>query len=143
MKIIIDTNILVSAALKGRNPQEVVLTIVRNPQKYQWIVSSEILSEYKEVLSRSKFNFSPVEVQRWYRLLDAFTTVIDVELSVDFPRDAKDAKFIACALVADADFFITGDKDFTEAQKLIKTTIISVSSFKEFLERQDPEELNS
>ncbi|NEP43113.1 MAG: putative toxin-antitoxin system toxin component, PIN family [Okeania sp. SIO2H7] len=70
MKIIIDTNILVSAALKGRNPQEVVLTIVRNPQKYQWIVSSEILSEYKEVLSRSKFNFSPVEVQRWYRLLE-------------------------------------------------------------------------
>ncbi|NEP43114.1 MAG: putative toxin-antitoxin system toxin component, PIN family [Okeania sp. SIO2H7] len=68
---------------------------------------------------------------------------MDVELSVDFPRDAKDAKFIACALVADADFFITGDKDFTEAQKLIKTTIISVSSFKEFLERQDPEELNS
>ena len=42
-----------------------------------------------------------------------------------------------------ADFFITGDRDFTEAQKLIKTTIISVSSFKEFLERQDPEELNS
>jgi len=90
-------------------------------------------------LSRSKFNFSPVEVQRWYKLLDAFTTIIDVELSVDFPRDAKDAKFIACALVADADFFITGDRDFTEAQKLIKTTIISVSSFKEFLEQQAPE----
>ncbi len=143
MKIIIDTNVLVSAALKGRNPQEIVLTIVKNQKKYQWIVSSEILSEYKEVLSRSKFNFSPVEVQRWYKLLDAFTTIIDVELSVDFPRDAKDAKFIACALVADADFFITGDRDFTEAQKLIKTTIISVSSFKEFLERQDPEELNS
>jgi putative PIN family toxin of toxin-antitoxin system len=76
MKVIIDTNVVVSAALKGRNPEEVILRIASNPEKYQWMVSSEILSEYKEVLSRSKFNLSPADIQRWYRLIDAFTTVI-------------------------------------------------------------------
>jgi predicted nucleic acid-binding protein len=60
-------------------------------------------------------------------------------LSIDFPRDTKDAKFLACALAAEADFLVTGDRDFTEAQKLIKTTIISVYSFKELLEQQDPQ----
>lgn len=28
---------------------------------------------------------------------------------VDFPRDQKDAKFLACALTTNAEFFITGD----------------------------------
>jgi predicted nucleic acid-binding protein len=49
---------------------------------------------------------------------------------IDFPRDRKDAKFIACALAAKADYLITGDRDFTEAQKLLSTTILTVSQFK-------------
>lgn len=56
--------------------------------------------------------------------------MIDVNVEIDFPRDSKDAKFLACAVVANADFLITGDSDFTEAQTLVKATIISVSSFK-------------
>jgi uncharacterized protein len=39
-------------------------------------------------------------------------------------------KFIACALAGRANFLITGDRDFTEAQALMDTTIISVSLFK-------------
>ena len=55
---------------------------------------------------------------------------IDVDIELEFARDRKDAKFIACALVSDADFLITGDRDFTHAKKLVNTTIISVSLFK-------------
>jgi len=39
-------------------------------------------------------------------------------------------RFIACALAAQANFFITGDHDFSEAQQMMNTTIISVSLFK-------------
>ena len=39
-------------------------------------------------------------------------------------------KFLECALAADADFLITGDKDFTEAQKIVRTVILLVSQFK-------------
>lgn len=59
----------------------------------------------------------------WFEILDTFPTIIDVSVKIDFSRDNKDAKFLACAVTADADFLITGDSDFTEA-------IISVSSFK-------------
>ena len=52
-------------------------------------------------------------------------TLVDVNIVVDFPRDQKDAKFLSCALAADADYLITGDADFSEAWKLTKTTIIS------------------
>jgi predicted nucleic acid-binding protein len=50
-------------------------------------------------------------------------------LEIDFSRDQKDAKFLACAVESNADFLITGDLDFTEAQTLIQTNIVSVSSF--------------
>jgi len=91
------------------------------------------LAEYKEVLNRSKFGL-PQEIRRkWFDLLDTFTTVVEANVAIDFPRDRQDAKFLACALSAHADFFITGDHDFSQAQKLINTTIISVSLFKKLL----------
>jgi predicted nucleic acid-binding protein len=52
-----------------------------------------------------------------------------VEVEVDFPRDRKDAKFLACALAGNADFLITGDRDFTEVETLGNTKIVSVSGF--------------
>jgi len=56
-----------------------------------------------------------------------------VEIPVSFPRDVKDAKFLACALAAGADFLVTGDRDFTEARKLGRTKIVSVSQFNELV----------
>jgi predicted nucleic acid-binding protein len=55
--------------------------------------------------------------------------LIEVDLTVDFPRDRKDAPFLACAIIASADYLITGDQDFSEAKKLMETKIISVYDF--------------
>jgi len=49
VKIVIDTNILVSAILKDRVPEDVLLFITDTPE-FEWIASEEILAEYKEVL---------------------------------------------------------------------------------------------
>lgn len=130
MKVVIDTNVLVSAALKDRNPESVILCILTQPQ-FEWIVTDEILKEYKEVLARPKFSLPAPIVQQWWELLDEFTAPVAVEISFEFPRDRKDAKFLACALAANAEFFITGDRDFNEAQKLVETLILSASMFKQ------------
>jgi uncharacterized protein len=52
-----------------------------------------------------------------------------VEVEVDFPRDRKDGKFLACALTGNADFLIAGDRDFTDVETLGNTKIVSVSGF--------------
>ncbi|MBC6432870.1 putative toxin-antitoxin system toxin component, PIN family [Nostoc sp. HG1] len=128
MKVVIDTNVLVSAVLKGRVPRNVIQFIFDNPD-WQWIASEEIIVEYKEVLSRSKFKLTDQVRGEWFEIIDTFLTLIDVNFEVDFPRDRKDAKFLACAMAAEADFLITGDSDFNQAQTLVNTTIISVSLF--------------
>ena len=132
MKILIDTNVLISAALKDKDPEAVILFVVEQPD-FEWIVSTEILAEYKDVLSRPKLSLSDDVLHRWFALLDSLTTVVEVTASFEFPRDQKDAKFLACALAANAELFITGDRDFSQAQKLVNTTILSVALFKKLI----------
>ncbi len=61
MKVLIDTNVLV-AALKDKDPEAVILFVVEQPD-FEWIVSADILAEYKAVLSRAKFDL-PDNVRR-------------------------------------------------------------------------------
>ena len=129
MKVVIDTNILVSAVLKDRVPQEVILFVAHHCD-FEWIVSADILQEYLSVLKRPKFNLPQTLRDQWADMLERYTTTVPVETEIDFPRDRKDAKFLAAALSCSADFLITGDRDFDEAQKLLNTKIVSVSQFK-------------
>lgn len=96
MKIIVDTNILIAAALRGNKPKAAIAHIIAN-NNYDWIVSREILEEYKAVLIRPKFKLSDSLKRRWFELIDSATTKIEVNFTIDFPRDKKDAKFLACA----------------------------------------------
>ncbi len=128
MRVVIDTNVLVSAALKDRGPERVILFVAEQPE-FEWVVSAEVLQEYREVLARPKFAIPGDLLQKWLRLLDSRTTLVQVRKGLEFPRDRKDATFLACAISAAADFLITGDRDFEEAQRLLSTTIISVSLF--------------
>jgi putative PIN family toxin of toxin-antitoxin system len=128
MKVVIDTNVIISAILKDRTPEQIIL-FVAEQDDFQWLVSSEILTEYKAVIRRSKFKLPPDILEKWLMLFDLRTVCIDVEIELDFPRDQKDAKFLTCAIAGSANFLITGDKDFTEAQKILETIIISVSDF--------------
>ncbi len=130
MKVIVDTNILVSAVLKGREPEKVLLFIIAAAD-IEWIVSPEILNKYKEVLSRKKFGLPKNLLKHWFDILEKSIVIIDVDLKQNFKRDTKDAKFLECALAADADFLITGDNDFSEAKKIINTKIVSLSCFRD------------
>lgn len=127
MRVLVDTNIVVSAILRDRVPEKVILFLIGNPDA-EWVASAEILAEYREVLRRPKFGLSAELLTTWD---ERFATlgVWPVAVPVDFPRDAKDAKFLACALAAEADYLITGDRDFEEAPSLGKTRVLSVGRF--------------
>src|SRR5437588_12425303 len=102
MKVIIDTNVLVSAALKNKDPEAVILFVASQPD-IEWIISPAIMAEYKEVLARKKFGLSQPILLKWVQLLDDLTVSVDVDIELEVARDRKDAKFLACALVSDAE----------------------------------------
>jgi putative PIN family toxin of toxin-antitoxin system len=130
-KIIIDTNILVSAAIADGKPERLILLIIAHRNNFKFIVSREIMEEYIQVLNRPRLKLTEYRKQEWFNLLNDSTTVIDVNVTIDFPRDRKDAKFLACAVAANADYLITGYRDFEDIKKMgiMNTKIISVTEF--------------
>ena len=137
MNVVIDTNIVVSAVLKDRDPEAVIRFVIGHPQ-YQWVASRNILAEYDDVLRRPKFRLPEALLQEWADVFATVVTLVDVAVVIDFPRDQKDAKFLACALAAEAGYLITGDRDFTEAYKLLTTTVCSVPQFKRLVIDTEP-----
>jgi uncharacterized protein len=51
MKVIIDTNIVVSAAIADKNPEAVILFVIAN-YDFEWVVSTEIIAEYTAIQFR-------------------------------------------------------------------------------------------
>jgi putative PIN family toxin of toxin-antitoxin system len=133
MKVIIDTNVLVSAIIRNNIPQQIIMWIISRPF-IEWIASDDIVDEYKNVLQRKKFKLPLETIKDWLDLFEEELILVTPKTIVNFPRDMKDAKFLECALESNADIFVTGDRDFSDAQALISTQIMSVSQFKLFME---------
>ncbi|NEO57088.1 MAG: putative toxin-antitoxin system toxin component, PIN family [Okeania sp. SIO3B5] len=135
MKIIIDTNVLVYAVIADGKPEDAVNFVIAKDD-WEWIVSEDILNEYRQVLNRPKFQKKLTDIvkQKWLNIIEEATTKVEVAVEVNFPRDCKDEKFLACAVVSKANFLITGDYDFEEMQALLPTTtIISVTLFQKLV----------
>ena len=129
MKLLVDTNVLISAVICDRLPDRVIKHIATQDD-WLWMATPDIDAEYRRVLNRPRFRLAADVVDEWLRFLEGCiipATIGDVE--IEFPRDPKDSMFLAAANATDADFLITGDKDFQDARRLIATRIVTVAEF--------------
>jgi putative PIN family toxin of toxin-antitoxin system len=131
-RIVLDTNVLVSAALKpaGLEAQLVELVAYR---AVELCVSIEILAEYHIVFSRPKFGrLDPAHVSRLLRLIAAEATAVTPMERLSVSKHGEDNRFYECAAAANADFIITGnEKHFSKPYK--NTKIVNTRQFFELL----------
>jgi putative PIN family toxin of toxin-antitoxin system len=129
MIILVDTNVLLSAALKDRLPEQVVRFVAVHDE-WRWVVTAEILSEYLGVLHRPKFALSTEVVRQWAEVIATRTVLVpSPTIEVTHLRDPKDAPFLSAAIATNADILITGDKDLLQVKPSLPTRIISVAAF--------------
>lgn len=96
MKVVIDTNVLVSSFWK---PDSAVASILKSVLKYDIVLcySEEIINEYKEVLQRPKFNFDAQEINDLFDAIERKGEfVIPERLDIDF-IDEDDKPFYEIA----------------------------------------------
>lgn len=132
MRIMIDTNIFISAVLfpKGRAALALLkaLTLPYQPVTCDYVVD-EIHRKFQE-----KFPDKVTELQAFlYSVLlfvDVVQTPEDAYEEERKIRDPKDRPILRAALSSGADLFLTGDKDFLEAS-VEDPRIISVAEFLE------------
>lgn len=96
MRVVLDTNVLISALLGGQSRR--VLELWRSG-RFEVIVSKEILSEYLAVVNRPKFKLPPSIIDDLSRfLLRRSTIVTPIHPGVQIAPDPKDNRFLDAAI---------------------------------------------
>lgn len=139
MRIVIDTNVVISAVFFGGDPRRLLDPVIRGDLRA--CATPDIIAEYDRISGKMrqgrKGRFHP-------DLYSAFLTslsVIDAVSSVAVCRDPDDDKFLACAKDAKALYIVSGDKDLLDIQEFEGIEILTVREFcARYLDLRDPRE---
>ena len=131
MKIVLDTNVLVSGLLQPLGNPARVLTLVL-AGAVQLCHDERILAEYAEVLARPRFKFDPKQVREVLNKLEADGLAVDAgeKSGLNLP-DPDDEPFLEVALAAPADFLVTGNLSDYPPAKRQGCTVLSPAAFME------------
>jgi len=115
-KIVVDTNVMVSALIQRSYPFRIINDLFLEG-KFQLCVSDELLEEYFKFLSRPKFaSFQDFFVRTESLLVDIETkaTKFIPAIKLNLISDEADNRILELADICEADFIITGNtNDFT------------------------------
>ena len=127
LRLVIDTNVVVSAALKPEGLQRtVVLLAMTKPAR--WYVPDPIVSEYAMVLARAELKIRKSLRQQLLQLIKNHAHVVVPSRLAQITSDPADNIFVECADAARADYLVTGNQ--RHYPKFWKNTkIISSSEF--------------
>ena len=127
LRLVVDTNVLVSAALKPEGLQRAVflIAITRPARLY---LSPPILEEYADVLARPELRIRKGARLQLLQLIRNRGTLVVPRYRLEAASDPDDNMFIECADGARADYLITGNlKHFPRFWKATK--VISPCEF--------------
>jgi putative PIN family toxin of toxin-antitoxin system len=127
LRLVIDTNVLISAAIKPAGLQRTVLLLAMT-KPARWYVSRPILEEYREVLARPELHIRKGLRRQLLQLVRNRSRLVATSRHLEVTPDPDDNIFLECADAARADYLITGNqKHFPKFWK--KTKIITSQEF--------------
>lgn len=131
LRLVVDTNVLVSAAVKREGLERTAFLIaITKPARFY--VSSSILQEYREVLSRPELKIRKGLQRQLLQLIRNRSQIIQPRYRLDVAGDPDDNTFLECADAARADYLITGNrKHFPKFWK--QTKIVTAREFVEIV----------
>ena len=127
MKIVFDTNVLVSALISDGKPRELLNTIVI--RGHTVIISKKIIKEFVEVTADPKIQkyVTRHEVARFLHNLLPVSKVVIVRSKMGESRDPKDNPILATAYDGRADYLVSGDEDLLNMEKFRGIRIVKVA----------------
>jgi uncharacterized protein len=127
LRLVVDTHIVVSAALKPQGLQRTVLLLALT-KPARLYVSPPIVEEYREVLLRPEFQIRTGLRRQLLALIRRNTHLVTRTRRVRVASDPDDDMFVECADAAGADYLITGNiRQFPRYWK--KTKVVTSREF--------------
>jgi predicted nucleic acid-binding protein len=127
-RVVVDTSVLVAGIsgfrepfVPGRNPSADVLRRWAEKKHFVWLITEDILVEYKEVLERLRVRSHLIG--KVINLIRERAEEVKVRPSTEISPDPKDDPFCLCAEQGKADFVVTlNPKDFP--QEILQARVI-------------------
>ena len=136
IRVVLDTNVLVSALIKTQGAEAAALDFATQHLALL-CVSEPVLAEYSEVLKRPRLRLDRVRVLWVLEFIGREGLVVAPSVRLTACPDEPDNRFLECADAASADYLVTGNKrHFPENWK--STRIVNA---RDFLRYAAPSEL--
>ena len=132
LKVVLDTNVLISAILFGGKPRQILQNAIRG--EIRLCLSEPILEELSGVLRRSKFDYSPEMIQFILTELMGIADFVNPSETIDVVlEDPDDNRILECAVEAGANYIITGDFHLLKVGRYRNIEVVNVVVFLERL----------
>lgn len=132
MKIVFDTNVLISAFFWHGSPHKLLKLVEEG--RLTLCTTPSLLEEVRDVLNRQFF--SPFIIKRntsSEEIIAALFEIVelypDIKIDPIVKNDPDDDKVLSCALVSDAKYIITGDNHLLKLKKWIDISILTPQQF--------------
>jgi uncharacterized protein len=110
LKVVFDTNVIVSAALYGKSLPALLLSLGLE-DKVKFFVSPALLREYETVLRRPRFKLGHKETGELIgKIKEKAVMIIPIRELEILKEDPTDNRILECAAKSKADFIITGNR---------------------------------
>ena len=109
IRVVLDTNVVVSALLKPEGLETSVLLLALGG-RLRLYVSEAVLAEYAGVLLRPSLKITPERVHKGLADIRRSSDLVQPTHTVSVSRHEADNRFLECAEAARADFLVTGNK---------------------------------
>lgn len=128
MRIVLDTNILISATIWDKSVSNKLLRILAG-RDIEILTSYDILEEYKKVLRRD-FKYEHENINKIILELLSYIQVIEPQRKVEVVKeDPDDNKIIECAVESGSDYILTYDKHLLTLEEFEGIKIIKPEEF--------------
>ncbi|GBE05992.1 hypothetical protein BMS3Abin10_01633 [bacterium BMS3Abin10] len=109
MKVVLDTNVYISAILFGGNCEEILRLAALG--SFELVISKNIIIELKTIL-KGKFKWSKKQISETITYIKNIATVVNPDISLSIiSNDPSDNKILECAVTVKAGCIVTGDKN--------------------------------
>ena len=126
LRVVLDTNVLVSGLIMLGKPRELLSIIAR--REATLVLSKEILNEFTKVMRRNKLTeyVTEEQVERFIENIERIAEFVELESHLEVVNDPKDDIVINTAIDGRADLIVSGDHHLLSLKEFRGIKIVSV-----------------
>lgn len=136
MRIVLDTNVLISALIKKGKPERLFTKLVR--KEAELVLSHGVLNEFLGVIHQPKFAryVDEVKIGSFMALVQRTFRPIKVTSSFNLTPDLGDNLILSTAFDGKVDYIVSGDEHLLKLEEFKKIKIVTVDRMLKILERK-------